>query len=310
MLLFAFVVPVPAIHLYNQNRAGVDMSKGEQQYLDTIAEILAIPEVTLDRTGLGTKNIFGVQMKYDMENGFPLLTTRFIALRIAFEELMWILRGQTDAKILQAKNIHIWDGNTTREFLDKKGLDYLPEGELGKGYGFQLRNFGATENTVEGFDQLKTLVEEIKQNPQSRRHYVSYWHPEQVRNEAALPPCHVSWYVQIAGNKLNLGWCQRSTDLLLGNPTNLAFYGLLLLMLAKLTGYEPGTLLFQGQDVHLYSNQFEAAAELLQKPMSAFPTVKIKEFSTLDEMLALEWTDIELIEYNHAGRMKKIEMAV
>lgn len=286
-------------------------TKGEQQYIETIKEILAVEDVVLDRTGLGTKNIFGVQMKFDMADGFPLFTSRFIALRIAFEELMWILRGQTDAKILQAKNIHIWDGNTSREFLDKKGLNYLPEGELGKGYGFQLRQFGADRNINEGFDQLEAIVKEIKENPSSRRHYVSYWEPQQVREEAALPPCHVSWYVQIAGGKLNLGWCQRSVDLLLGNPTNLAFYGLLLCMLAELTGYERGTLLFQGQDVHLYSNQFEAAADLLNKPLSKFPTMNFKKkFSTLEEMLALEWEDIELVGYTHAGRMKKIEMAV
>lgn len=283
----------------------------EQQYLDIIQEILTTDGIQTDRTGLGTKNIFGVQNKYDLKDGFPLLTTRFIALRIAFEELMWILRGETDAKILQEKNIHIWDGNTSREFLNSRGFTHWQEGQLGKGYGFQLRNFGGDFGNPNGFDQLAHILKEIKTNPASRRHYVSYWNPDQVLNEAALPPCHISWYVQINNGRLNLGWSQRSTDWLLGHPTNLAFYGMLLLILSKFSGFEPGVLLYQGQDVHLYSNQFDAATELLSKEIHSFPTVDIKkDLNSLEDILDLKWEDIQLNNYKHSGKMKKVEMAV
>lgn len=283
----------------------------ETSYLNIMRQILDEGiDVENDRTGVGTRGIFGAQMVFDMDDGFPLLTTRRIAFRIAFEEMMWFLRGQTDSKILEQKKINIWRGNTTREFLDAKGLTHLPEGDAGKNYSWQLRNFNGS-HAGSGYDQLAAIVSGIKTDPSSRRHFVSYWNPQQVLTEAALPPCHVSWAVQIAGGRLNLSFQMRSNDFYLGNPTNIAGYGFLLHALANLTGHRPGRLVFQGSDVHLYKNQLDNARIQITREPLPLPQFRInKQLSTLDDLLALQYLDVEMVGYAHHPDLPKVEMAV
>ena len=283
----------------------------ESSYLGIMRQILNEgTDISNDRTGVGTRGIFGAQMVFNMDDGFPLLTTRRIAFRIAFEEMMWFLRGQTDSRILEAKKINIWKGNTTRQFLDAKGLGHLPEGDAGKNYSWQLRNFNGTESNP-GYDQLAALVSGIKTDPNSRRHFVSYWNPQQVLTEAALPPCHVSWAVQILGGRLNLSFQMRSNDFYLGNPTNVAGYGFLLHALASLANCQPGTLVFQGSDIHLYKNQLANAAMQRAREPFKLPTFTInRRMSTLDDLLSLEYSDVQVHDYTHHPDLPKVEMAI
>lgn len=283
----------------------------EKAYLEIMKNILEEGiDVPNDRTGVGTRGIFGAQLAFDMRDGFPLLTTRRIAFRIAFEEMMWFLRGQNDSKILEAKNINIWKGNTSREFLDSIGLHHLPEGSAGKNYSRQLRDFDGTDN-VPGYDQLASLVSGIQKSPSSRRHFVSYWNPKQVLSEAALPPCHVSWAVQISGGRLNLSFQMRSNDFYLGNPTNVAGYAFLLHALSALFKLEPGKLVYQGSDIHLYNNQIENARLQVQRTPLKFPQIRImKSLNSLDDLLGLQYSDVQIEGYDHHPDLPKVEMAV
>lgn len=285
----------------------------EKNYLETMKTILEQDYIVEDRTGVGTKTIFGNMLQFDLNKGFPLLTTRFIAFRIAFEEMMFFLQGKTNTKELEAKKINIWKGNTTREFLDARGLYYLPEGEMGRGYGHQIRNFGGTENQT-GFDQLEYLVNNIKTNPTSRRHYMNYWNPDQVLNQAALPPCHLAYNCQVNGQNLNAAFYMRSSDWYHGAPYNIAGYAFLTILLAKLTGYNPGKLVMMTGDTHLYQSQFEVAEEQIKKDPLPFPELKfhkeINSDTSLSEALSLEFTDLEVVNYQHQGKLRKVEMAV
>lgn len=244
------------------------------------------------------------------------MTSRKLAFRIPFEEMMFFMRGDTDTKKLEAKNIHIWHGNTTREFLDKRGLKDLPEGDMGKGYSWQLRRWGGQdasggpENRVPGVDQLKNLVDGIKADPNGRRHLFSYWNPGQV-DQAALPPCHLLYNCQILDGKLNGLFYMRSSDLYHGLWANIAGYAYLTHWLAKLTGYAPGTLVYSAADAHIYASQFDAVAEQVSREPKQFPQFRFKkEFSTLEEGLALQYEDVEIVGYEHCGMIKKVEMAV
>lgn len=286
------------------------MKHEEFQYLDIMTDILYNGNLCADRTGVGTKSLFGTQMRFDLSKGFPLFTTRFIGFRIAFEETMFFLRGDTDTKKLESKNISIWKGNTSRDFLDKKGLTTLPEGDMGKGYGWQLRNFNGTESN-NGFDQLSYLINNIKNKPSDRRHFISYWNPLQVLEEAALPPCHISYNCQVVGNKLNACFYMRSSDFYHGAPTNIAGYAYLTHLIAKLTGYEPGTLVYMAADTHLYLSQFEVVEQQLKNTPKPFPQLVFKkQFDSLEEALQLEYSDIEMVGYEHCGKLKKIDMAI
>jgi len=263
-----------------------------------------------DRTGVGCRSLFGSSLRFDLRDGFPLMTTRFISFRIAFEEMMFFLRGESNTKKLEDKDINIWKGNTSREFLDSRGLEYLEEGDIGKGYGWQIRNFGGTWSR-EGFDQLAYLVENIKSNPADRRHYMNYWHPEQVLEEAAIPPCHLSYNCQVAGHRLNACFYMRSCDLYHGAPYNIAGYAFLTHLIARLTGYEPGELVMFVADAHIYNNQLEVIEKQLARVPYEFPEFEFKkDFSSLEEALSLEWKDVAISKYSHCGRLAKVEMAV
>ena len=195
------------------------------------------------------------------------------------EELLWFIRGETNSKTLADRGVHIWDGNTTREFLDARGLDY-PEGEIGPGYGFQWRNWGGDykkwletgERT--GIDQLANLIEGIKTNPNSRRHILSSWNVEQL-DQMALPPCHMTAQFIVHGDHLSCTMYQRSCDYFLGVPFNIASYSLLTHLIAHYTGLKPGRFHWFGGDVHLYKNHTNQAFEQINRTPSAFPTLEL-----------------------------------
>lgn len=295
------------------------MSTFERQYLGVLNDILQNGEIEPNRTGIDTLTTWGQTLKIPLSEGFPIVTTRKTSLRIAFEETWFFLRGETDTRKLQEKNIRIWEGNTSREFLDKVGLDYLPEGHMGKGYSFQWRNFGGeymyrTNYTKQhkGFDQVVALLEGLKNDPQGRRHIITGWNPQQTK-EMALPPCHLYQQYRVTSNgKLNSSFMMRSWDYLYGAPFNIMGYALLNHAFAKLLKLEPGTLVAIGNDVHLYNNQLDIARQQVLREPFALPKLTItKELNTLDDLLALEYTDIKLEGYEaHPDFKDKPKMAV
>jgi thymidylate synthase len=286
----------------------------EYQYLHLLEDIMEDGIQKDDRTGIGTKSIFGTQLKFDLQKGFPLLTTKKTFLRGIFEELMWFIRGETDSNLLEEKKVNIWKGNTTREFLDNRGLHSYPEGEAGPIYGFQYRNFNGTyrvarssmEETrgkefiftqTNGVDQLAKAIDLIKTDPNSRRILVSAWNPQQLE-QMALEPCHILYQFNVVDDKLHCQWTQRSVDTFLGLPFNIASYALLTHMVAKVTGYDVGTLTFSGGDTHIYNNHIDQVREQLTRTPYKFPTIEInKDLSSIEDMESLEHGDILLENY-------------
>lgn len=232
---------------------------------------------------------------------------------------MFFLRGGRQTKELEDKNIKIWTGNTTREFLDNRGLTWLEEGDMGYGYGHQWRNFGGWDILdspddwhYTGVDQVAKMIDDIKHDPFSRRHIITAWNPPQLE-KTALPPCHILHQYQVTPDgKLNSSFLMRSNDVYLGLPTNIMSYAFLNIVFAKILGYEPGELVYMGNDVHIYNNQIDVVqAQLLRDPIEPLPKLEFKkEFKTLDELLSLEYQDIELIGYKHHPALPKIEMAI
>jgi dihydrofolate reductase / thymidylate synthase len=264
----------------------------EHKYLDLVRQIFTNGNKRDDRTGTGTISIFGSQLRFDISNGkLPLLTTKFVSFNTILEELLWFCRGDTDAKILQAKGIKIWDGNTSREFLDKCNLDY-PEGVLGAGYGWQIRHQGAEYNhmyadsskvdfkSIGGFDQLAYIEHLLKTDPYSRRIMMSYWNPSDF-SKTALQPCHYSiqFYVEeINGIKyLSSHFTMRSNDLFLGNPYNIASYATLTYILAARCGMKPKELIYTGGDCHIYKNHLEAVKKQLERDPRSKPILILNE---------------------------------
>lgn len=312
------------------------MNNYENQYLSIMKDILENGIDRPDRTGIGSRATWHQSMRINLNEGFPILTTRQIALRIAFEETWFFLRGETDTKKLEEKKINIWKGNTSREFLDKVGLEYLPEGHMGKGYSFQWRNFGGQyqyicteKHTRDGYryddididyknylpdsgvDQIKNLFEGLKNDPNGRRHIVTAWNPQQIK-ASALPPCHLYHQYQILDGKLNSSFLARSQDFLYGTPYNIMGYALLNIAFAKALNLHPGILGYIGEDVHLYSNQLDISKEQIDRNPRKLPKLEIhKSLSTLDDILNLEYKDLELIDYDPLPDFKnKPPMAV
>jgi thymidylate synthase len=274
------------------------MSKYDKEYRMLIDEILWKGTSRDDRTGIGSRALFGKSFTVDLADGFPILTTRKVAFRIAFEETMFFLRGETDTKKLEAKRINIWKGNTSREFLDMMGLQHLPEGDIGTGYSWQWRNFGGTLEQ-EGVDQVADMLARAKKNPNDRRLLITAWNPQQI-NGTPLPPCHVMQQYQILDGKLNSLWFQRSVDTMYGLPYNVMSYAFLNYAFSKHLGYEPGTLTFFGGDTHIYQNQIVIATAQVQREWWTYELPKLvinKELQTFDDILSLEYTDVELVNY-------------
>ena len=242
-----------------------------------------------DRTGTGTRAVFGRVLRHNMELGFPLLTAKKIFFNHAITELLWILQGRNDMYYLRHHGVSYWDDN-----YKKSGRT---DNTLGPVYGKQLRDF-------DGVDQLKYILEQIKQEPSSRRIMASLWNPAEL-DDMALPPCHYGFQVYINNNKLSLAWSQRSVDVFLGLPYDLAMYGLLLLMLAKGSGYKPGELICFLGDCHLYNNHFKQATEYLNRSDGNLPTVELKKGLSLTQDIKIPThEDIVLKNYNPLSPIK------
>ena len=237
------------------------LNPGEQQYLDLLAEVLARGAVKTDRTGTGTRSVFGRQMRFALEREFPLLTTKKVHLKSIVYELLWFLRGDTNVKWLQERGVTIWD-----EWADASG-------ELGPVYGYQWRHWRTPEGRE--IDQLSDIVRQIRQKPDSRRHIVTAWNPADV-DRMALPPCHALFQFYVADGRLSCQLYQRSADLFLGVPFNIASYALLTLMVAQATGFAPGEFVLTLGDAHLYANHLEQAREQLARSPRQFPRMRLK----------------------------------
>ncbi|CAJ1016960.1 dihydrofolate reductase-thymidylate synthase [Leishmania guyanensis] len=287
----------------------------ERQYLELIDRIMKTGIVKEDRTGVGILSLFGAQMRFSLrDNRLPLLTTKRVFWRGVCEELLWFLRGETNAQLLADKDIHIWDGNGSREFLDSRGLTANKEMDLGPVYGFQWRHFGAQYKGFEanydgeGVDQIKSIVETIKVNPNDRRLLLTAWNPCAL-HEMALPPCHLlaQFYVNTDAKELSCMLYQRSCDMGLGVPFNIASYALLTILMAKATGLRPGELVHTLGDAHVYRNHIDALKVQLERTPNAFPTLVFKrEREFLEDY---ELSDMEVIDYAPYPPIK-MEMAV
>jgi thymidylate synthase len=263
----------------------------EYQYLNLIRDILDKGTWEEGRNGR-TKSIFGSMMRFSLANGqIPILTTKKTAWKTCLKELLWFIRGETNNKLLQAQGVHIWDGNTTREFLDSRGLHLYPEGMIGPGYGYQWRNFGASyncftgkaidgiEHPFNGIDQLQPIIDALKDPKQrtSRRLVMTAWNPKQL-DQMALPPCHILCQFNVHdGNKLSCSMYQRSCDEFLGQPINIASYSFLTHLLAKHCGLEAYEFVYFMGNCHIYENSVDACKLQLTRKPYKFPTLSIKQ---------------------------------
>ena len=258
----------------------------ERQYLALLADILASGVERGDRTGTGTLGVFGRQMRFDLAKGFPLLTTKKLPLKSIAVELLWFLRGDTNVRWLQERGCTIWD-----EWADENG-------ELGPVYGKQWRSWAAPDGRV--IDQIANLVEGLKTNPNSRRHIVSAWNPADV-DDMALPPCHCLFQFFVADGKLSCQLYQRSADVFLGVPFNIASYALLTMMMAQVVGLEPGEFVHTFGDAHLYLNHVEQAREQLTREPYSFPTLHI---AARRDLFSYEYEDLTLEGYQAHPHIK------
>ena len=258
------------------------INESEYQYLNLLKKVL---DEGLEIQSRNSKvlSIFGEKMVFDLNESFPLLTTKRVGYKTVLRELLWFINGYTSNKLLNDKNVHIWDSNSSREFLDSRNLDY-DEGDLGPVYGFQWRHFGAdyencnSDYTNKGIDQLKYIIEQIKNDPNSRRIIMSAWNPVDL-DKMALPPCHVmcQFNVDTINNRLDCQLYQRSGDMFLGVPFNIASYAFLTCIIAKITEYKPGKLIHILGDTHIYESHIEAVRTQIKRIPYKFPTLTISE---------------------------------
>ena len=260
-------------------RYQADPDHPERQYLDLLADILANGARRGDRTGTGTLGVFGRQMRFDLAKGFPLLTTKKLHRKSIILELLWFLRGDTNVRWLQERGVSIWD-----DWADSSG-------ELGPVYGKQWRSWTAPDGRV--IDQIASVVQSLKTNPDSRRHIVSAWNPAEVE-DMALPPCHCLFQFFVADGKLSCQLYQRSADVFLGVPFNIASYALLTLMVAKVTGYEPGEFVHTLGDAHLYLNHLDQAKLQLGREPAPLPVMQVAD---KDDLFAFGYEDFQLVGY-------------
>lgn len=287
----------------------------EYQYLDLLKDIIANGETREDRTGTGTIGSFGRMMRFNLENSFPLLTTKNVFFKGVLEELLWFVNGNTNAKDLSDKGVKIWDGNGSRAFLDSRGLNDNPEGDLGPVYGFQWRHFGAEYNGTtadyagKGVDQLQGVIDALKKDKFSRRMLVSAWNPVDL-HKMALPPCHVlfQFYVD-QGDRLSCSLYQRSCDVGLGVPFNIASYSLLVCLLADMLNMRRGDFVYFMGDVHVYSNHVEALKKQMSRIPQTFPVLHINRDVKAENIEDYKGEDVVLKGY-HPLKKIKMDMAV
>ncbi len=256
-----------------------------KQYLDLMRHVRENGQFKADRTGTGTYSIFGHQMRFDLNDGFPLVTTKKVFVKGIIHELLWFLSGSTNIKYLTEHNVHIWD-----DWADEKG-------ELGPVYGSQWRSWPAPDGT--NIDQIRKVVEDIKSNPNSRRHIVSAWNVAEV-NQMALPPCHSLFQFYVANNKLSCQLYQRSADIFLGVPFNIASYALLTMMIAQVAELELGDFIHTLGDAHLYANHLEQADKQLLRAPLPLPSLSLNP--EVKDIFSFRFDDFELHNYqSHAG---------
>ena len=256
-----------------------------KQYLEILKDVLENGQDANNRTGIYARKVFGRQMRFDLSKGFPLVTTKKTFFRGIVHELIWLLSGDTNIKYLLDNNVHIWD-----EWADENG-------NLGPVYGHQWRNFNS-----QGFDQIRDLIERIKKSPQDRRLIVSAWNPAQIE-QMALPPCHCFFQFDVTPDgKLNCMLYQRSCDMFLGVPFNIASYSLLTMMIAQVCGLKPGEFVHTLGNAHIYSNHFEQVKLQLTREPLPLPQVRLNpEIKNIDDF---KFEDIELVDYQSHGVIK------
>lgn len=252
-----------------------------QQYLSLLKRILDEGATKTDRTGTGTKSVFGHQMRFDLSEGFPLLTTKKLHLKSIIYELLWFLRGDTNVKYLQEHGVRIWN-----EWADENG-------DLGPVYGHQWRSWPDYKGGT--IDQIQNVLDLIKHHPDSRRMMVTAWNPAEVE-EMALPPCHCLFQFYVADGRLSLQLYQRSADTFLGVPFNIASYALLLQMMAQVTGLQPGEFIHTTGDTHLYLNHLEQAQQQLTRTPRKLPRMKINH--DVKDLFSFRYEDFELEDYD------------
>tara|TARA_B100000579_G_scaffold152573_1_gene123964 strand:+ start:6913 stop:7767 length:855 start_codon:yes stop_codon:yes gene_type:complete len=268
-----------------------------KQYLNLVKHVLKNGALKEDRTGTGTKSVFGYQMRFDLSEGFPMVTTKKLHLKSIIYELLWFLKGDTNIKYLKENGVNIWNA-----WADSKG-------DLGPVYGFQWRNWNN-----DGIDQIKNLIYDLKKNPSSRRHLVSAWNPSVLpdtsqsfetnvaNGKAALPPCHAFFQFHVINGKLSCQLYQRSADIFLGVPFNIASYSLLTLMIAQVCNLKPGDFVHTFGDAHIYSNHFEQMKLQLTREPRTLPTIKMN--NQIIDIFDFKFEDFSLENYNPHPHIK------
>ncbi|GGO37918.1 thymidylate synthase [Deinococcus humi] len=260
-----------------------------QPYLDLMRQILEHGAVKTDRTGTGTRSLFGAQLRFDLADGFPLVTTKKIHLKSVIHELLWFLSGSSNVGYLRDHGVRIWD-----EWADEAG-------ELGPVYGVQWRSWPTADGRQ--IDQIREVVDAIRANPDSRRLIVSAWNVGEI-GAMALPPCHVLFQFYVADGRLSCQLYQRSADMFLGVPFNIASYALLTMMVAQVTGLQPGDFIWTGGDCHLYSNHLEQAREQLSRDPRPLPTMHLNP--EVRDLLAFRYEDFKLLNYDPHPHIKAV----
>lgn len=255
-----------------------------KQYLNLLQDIMDHGVDKMDRTGVGTRSVFGRQMRFDLEDGFPLVTTKKVHLKSIIHELLWFIKGETNIKYLQENGVRIWN-----EWADENG-------ELGPVYGSQWRNWNG-----EGIDQLADVIERLKSKPNDRRMIVSAWNVSKI-NEMKLPPCHMMFQFYVANGHLSCMLYQRSCDMFLGVPFNIASYALLTMMIAQVCGLKTGEFIHTLGDTHIYHNHFDQVREQLSRKPLRLPQMKINPL--IKDINAFRYEDFELIGYESYGVLK------
>ena len=272
-----------------------------KKYLDALQEVLKNGTDRMDRTGVGTRAVFGMQIRYDLQKGFPAVTTKKLAFKQVKAELLWFLTGSSDNNELNKLGCHIWDANANAPYWKPKARF---DGDLGRVYGVQWRSWQKPNGQT--VDQLTEVIERIKNNPTDRRLIVSAWNPGEI-DQMALPPCHIMFQFFVEGKHLSLQMYQRSNDLFLGVPFNIASYSLLLSMVAHVTGLKPKEFIHVMGDTHIYLNHLEQVKEQLSRKPYQLPKLWLNpKIKNIDDF---KMEDIELIDY-HSHPSIKAEMAV
>jgi thymidylate synthase len=291
----------------------VDTSKckntEELQYLNLMADIISWGVIKPSRTGINTRSFFGNMMRFRLQDDsgalvVPLLTTKRMAYRLIVEELLWFIRGQTDAKVLHDKGVKIWDANSSRAQLDHLGLSHYREGDCGPIYGFQMRHFGAayydcdTDYSDQGVNQIAETIENLRRDPYSRRHIICNWNPTQLK-QMCLAPCHVLCQFNVSAEGetkvLDCAVYQRSADVPLGVPFNIASYATFTHMIAQQAGLQPGTLVYFTGDTHIYENQIPNAKIQIERSPRPFPRLNLEPADSIEEYT---WEHFYLKEYD------------